>query len=36
MSKGLNTDVALHIDTVTFGHMNINNAHLTNQIGIRI
>jgi hypothetical protein len=31
-----NTDAALHRDTDTFALMNCSNAHLSNQIGIRI
>jgi hypothetical protein len=35
MPEGCNADAALHRDTEIFGHMNTNNAHLSNQIGIR-
>lgn len=34
MSCHMHADAALHKDTVTFGHMNINNAHMTNHITI--
>jgi hypothetical protein len=36
MPGGRNADATLHRDTVTFGCMNINNAHLSNQINVRI
>jgi hypothetical protein len=36
MPEGLNADAALHRGTGTFGRMNTNNAHLSNQINKRI
>jgi hypothetical protein len=35
MPERCNADTA-EIQTVTFGHINTNNAHLSNQISIRI
>jgi hypothetical protein len=36
MPEWRTADAALQIQTATFGRMNTNNAHLSNQISIRI
>jgi hypothetical protein len=36
MPEGCNADTAAQKDTTAFGHMNTNNAHMSNQVSIRI
>jgi hypothetical protein len=36
MPEGCNADAVLHRGTDTFGSMNTDNPHLSNQISVRI